>query len=72
MRITVDIDAAALRKIQKFTGLKKKSPAVSQALEEFLRQQARREFIARAVAGKTDFALTNDELEARDFYEARG
>ncbi len=71
MRITIDIDATDLRKIQKVTGLKKKSPAVSQALDEFLRQQARREFIVRALSGQTDFALTNDELEARDVYEAR-
>ena len=71
MRITIDIDAPTLRKIQHFTGQEKKSPAVSQALAEFLRQQARREFIARAVSGQTDFALTNDELEQRDHYEAR-
>ena len=71
MRITVDIDAHSLKKIQKLTGQKKKSPAVSRALDEFLRQQARRELIDRAMAGKTDFALTNDELEAQDVYETR-
>ncbi len=71
MRITIDIDEKDLIKIQKLTGQKMKSPAVSQALDEFLRQQARREFIARALSGKTDFALTNDELEARDVHDAR-
>jgi Arc/MetJ family transcription regulator len=70
MRITVEIDAKDLKQIQQFTGQKKKSPAVSQALAEFLRQQARREFIARAVSGETDFGMTNDELEARDIHEA--
>ena len=44
---------------------------MTRALEEFLRQQARREFVARVLAGKTDFAVTNDELEARDIHEAR-
>ncbi len=71
MRITVNIDAKALKRIQQITGQKKQSPAVSQALDEFLRQQARREFIERAVSGKTDFGMTNDELEAQDVYEAR-
>jgi Arc/MetJ family transcription regulator len=71
MRITVDIDATVLRQIQSFTGQKKKSPAVSQALDAYLRQQGRRRLIERALSGKTDFALTNEELEARDVYEAR-
>jgi Arc/MetJ family transcription regulator len=71
MRITVDIEAKELRRIQKITGLKKKSPAVSRALAQFLRQEARRRFLERALTGKTDFALTNEQLEARDVYEAR-
>ncbi|MEY2466253.1 MAG: Bacterial antitoxin of type system, VapB [Verrucomicrobiota bacterium] len=71
MRITVDIDASELRQIQKLTGQKKKSPAVTQALAEFVKSQERQKFIERALAGQTDFALTNEELEARDIYEAR-
>jgi Arc/MetJ family transcription regulator len=71
MRITVEIDAKTLKQIQQATGRQKKSPAVARALDEFLRQHARREFIERAIAGKTDFGMTNDELEARDVYEAR-
>jgi Arc/MetJ family transcription regulator len=71
MRITVDIDDSELDQIQKITGQKKKSPAVSQALSAFLRQHARDRFVERALAGGTDYALTNDELERRDWYEAR-
>ncbi len=71
MRITVEIDASELKQIQKATGEKKKSPAVSRALSEFLKSQERQKFIERALSGKTDFSLTNDELEARDVYEAR-
>ena len=71
MRITVDIDANDLKQIQKITGQKKKSPAVSQALADFLRMRERRGFIEKAQAGKTDYALTNEELEARDVYETR-
>jgi Arc/MetJ family transcription regulator len=72
MRITVEIDATALRRIQKATGERKKSPAISQALDEFLRQQARRELIERALSGQTDFGMTNEELEGKDVYDARG
>jgi hypothetical protein len=69
MRITVDIEASELRRIQKVTGQKKMSPAVSQALSEFLKLQERQKFIERALSGQTDFALTNEELEAGDAYE---
>ncbi|MGH7975503.1 MAG: type II toxin-antitoxin system VapB family antitoxin [Limisphaerales bacterium] len=71
MRITVEIDASELRQIQKVTGQKKKSPAVSRALSEFIKLQARQKFIERALSGGTDFSLTNEELEARDIYETR-
>jgi hypothetical protein len=71
MRITLDIDASELRRIQKITGQKKKSPAVGQALSEFLKLQERQKFIERALSGQTDFTSTNEELEARDVYEAR-
>ena len=71
MRITIDIDASDLKRIQKVTGQKKKSPAVTQALADFLRQRERQAFIERAMSGRTDFSMTNDELEARDKYETR-
>lgn len=71
MRITVEIDASELKQIQKATGQTKKSPAVSQALSEFLKLQERQKFIEHVLSGKTDFTLTNEELEARDVYEAR-
>jgi hypothetical protein len=71
MRITVDIDASELRRVQKITGQTKKSPAVSRALSEFLKMQERQKFIERALSGQTDFSSTNEELEARDLYEAR-
>lgn len=70
MRITIDVDANELRQIQKITGQRKKSPAVSQALSAFLRQHERQKFVERALSGGTDFPLTNEELEARDIYEA--
>jgi Arc/MetJ family transcription regulator len=69
MRITIDIDADHLKQIQRITGQKKKSPAIGQALSEFIRQQQKRQFIERALSGQTDYASTNEELEALDVYE---
>jgi hypothetical protein len=71
MRITVDIDESDLDQLRKITGEKKKSPAVSRALSVFLHQHARDRFVERALGGGTDYPLTNDELERRDWYEAR-
>jgi len=55
-----------MSRIQRITGQKKKSPAVSLALAEFLELWERRDFIGRVLAGKTDFSLSNEQLEARD------
>jgi ABC-type enterochelin transport system ATPase subunit len=71
MRITFEIDANDLKQIQKITGQQKKSPAVSRALADFLRMRKRQAFIEKVLAGQTDYALTNEDLEARDVYETR-
>jgi Arc/MetJ family transcription regulator len=71
MRFTIEIDADDLSRIQKITGKKKKSPAVIQALTDFLKLRERQEFIGRVLAGKTDYSLSNEQLEARDYYETR-
>ena len=71
MRITIDVDANDLKQIQRITGRKKKAPAIAQALSEFIRQQQKQKFIERALSGGTDYALTNEQLEAQDVYEAR-
>jgi Arc/MetJ family transcription regulator len=69
MRITIEIDANELKQIQKITGQRKKSPAVSRALADFLRMRKREAFIEKALAGQTDYALTNEQIEARDVQE---
>jgi hypothetical protein len=71
MRITFEIDANDMKQIQKITGQKKKSPAISHALSDYLRMRERRAFIEKVLAGHTDYPLTNEELEARDVYETR-
>ena len=68
MRITFEIDAKDLRQIQKITGQKKKSPAISRALANYLRLLERRALIEKALSGQTDYPLTNEELERRDVY----
>ena len=42
MRLTIDIDEKVLRGIQKATGNRKRSPAVREALERYLRERERR------------------------------
>ncbi|HJP31714.1 MAG TPA: type II toxin-antitoxin system VapB family antitoxin [Candidatus Latescibacteria bacterium] len=70
MRITVDIDANQLKEIQLATGQHKKSPAIRQALDEFVAERRRRQFLSKVMDGRTDYSLTNDQLEARASYDA--
>jgi Arc/MetJ family transcription regulator len=69
MRITVDIDAKQLAKIQKETGSRKKSRAVRCAVGSYLEGLARRRFLRKVLDGGTDYALTNDEIEALGTYD---
>lgn len=64
MRITVDIEQHKLRCILKLTRQTKKSPAVVQALDEFIEQRQRQEFLAKVMAGQTDYRASNYELES--------
>ena len=63
MRITVDIDEKRLQTILKLTRQSKKSPAVAQALDEFIENRQRDEFLAKVMAGETDYQMSNDQLE---------
>jgi len=71
MRVTIDIDAKDLKQIQKLTRQNKKSPAISEALTEFIRLRQKRQFVERVLSGQTDYASTNQELEDQDIYETR-
>lgn len=64
MRITVDIEEKKLRTILQLTGQGKKSPAVAQALDEFIEDRRRKAFLAKVMAGKTDYRMSNDRIEA--------
>ena len=63
MRITIEIDEEKIREIIQKTRQKKMSPALVQALDEFLENRRRREFLAKVMEGKTDYAATNEEIE---------
>lgn len=63
MRIKIDISAQDLRRVQRVTGLKKKSLAVKHAPVEYLKSREKAKFIGRALGGKTNFSRSNDELE---------
>ena len=64
MRITVDLDDKDIAVVRRLTGIRKKSPAVALAVQEFIRQKERELFLKKVLAGETDYALSNDELEA--------
>ena len=70
MRITVDIDEDQLNVIQRATGERKKSPAIRQALAEFIAERKRKRLLRKVMDGGTDYSLTNDELEALGMYDA--
>ena len=64
MRITVEIEDSKIEAIQKWTKERKKSPAIVQALNEFIEQRRRQEFLAKVMAGETDYRMSNEELES--------
>ena len=69
MRLTVDIDEKELAEIQKATGIRKKSPAVKKAVEAYLCGLERRRFLQRVCEGRTDYSMTNEEIEAAGTYD---
>jgi hypothetical protein len=58
-----------IKQVQKGASRKPKSPATSRALTNSRRMQERRAFIKKVLAGKTDYGMSNAELEALDEYE---
>ena len=70
MRITIEIDEKILEEIQKSTAIPKKSPAIQKALETYLRTIHKKRIIEKALAGKTDYPFTNDELEKLSSYDS--
>jgi len=70
MRITVDIDEKDLASVHRATGIHKRSPAVRQAIADYVKDMKKKRFLRCVMDGKSDYALNNDELEARDTHDA--
>lgn len=66
MRITIDISDEKLEKVLRLTGISRKSPAISRALDDYLDMVARQEFAALILEKKVRYDATNDEIEAVD------
>jgi len=64
MKVTVEIEASKMRSIKEWTQQRKKSSAVVHALDEFIEQRRRQEFLAKVMAGETDYRTSNTELES--------
>jgi hypothetical protein len=63
MRVTLEIDAKKMDAIIKATKQRKKSPALSQVLNEFLEYRRREDFLTKVLSGKTDYQTSNDKIE---------
>ncbi|HBC88275.1 MAG TPA: hypothetical protein DCZ94_15090 [Lentisphaeria bacterium] len=70
MRMTIDIDENNLDDIMKFTRMRKKSPAVSKAIDCFCKEIRRKEILSKVLSGKTDYTLTNKQLEDFNTYDS--
>lgn len=66
MRITIDIDEETLEHVQEMTGESKKSPAVSKAVEEFVRRRMAKDLGNILMEGGFDYPHTPEEIEALD------
>ncbi len=66
MRITVDIEEAIVADLMKLTGEKMKSPAVSKAVEEFVKRKKAKEFGRMLREGAFDYPTTNAASEKMD------
>jgi len=71
MRMTIDIDEKQLALIQQATGIRKKSPAVREALGCYVQDLAKKRLLRKVLTGQTDYSLTNEELEEIGTYDAR-
>ena len=66
LRITVDINEATLEQILKYTGESKKSPAIVQVVNEFVRRQKAKEFGSLIMEGAFDYPCSSEEIQQLD------
>jgi Arc/MetJ family transcription regulator len=66
MRITVDIEEEVLDRLLQITGKPKKSPAVAEAVRQFVKHAQARELGRLLREGAVDYPVTNEEIEDLD------
>lgn len=66
MRITIDIKDESIEQILKYTGESKKSPAVAQIVEEFIKRQKAKEFGSLIMEGAFDYPSSPEEIQELD------
>ena len=66
MRITIDIEEATLNQVLQMTGENKKSPAVSKAVEEFVRRRMAKDLGNLLMENAFDYPSTPEEIQALD------
>jgi hypothetical protein len=66
MRIAVDLNEATLEQILKYTGGSKKSPAIAQVVNEFVRRQKAKEFGSLIMEGAFDYPCSPEEIQQLD------
>jgi metal-responsive CopG/Arc/MetJ family transcriptional regulator len=66
MRITVDIEEEVLDRLLQITGKPKKSPAVAEAVRQFVKHAQARELGRLLREGAIDYPVTNEEIEELD------
>lgn len=69
MRMTVEVSRETLAGVQRATGIRKNSPAIAKALEEYLAGLRKKEIIRKALSGKTNYSTDNEALEAAGVYD---
>ena len=62
----MEIDDSTVKDLMKITGEKMKSPAVSKAVEEFVKRKKAKEFGRMLREGAFDYPVTNETIEKLD------
>jgi len=62
----VEINDAVIDDLMRITGEKMKSPAVSKAVEEFVKRKKAKEFGRNLREGVFDYPVTNEAIEKLD------
>ena len=66
MRITVEIEESVLDELVQLMGEKKKSPAISKAIVEYVKRRKAQDLGRLLREGRFDYPITNEQVEKQD------